>query len=86
MQEDERVELENLRVDENTARGMEVVQMWFWEIEGKILTFRLYHISDYQYLLNTSMGENGRMKTLRNDLLIPRRGFVVEEGQVYANF
>ena len=40
--------------------GIRLFQMWFREIGGKVYTFRMYHVSDYNYLLNVMLLEQDR--------------------------
>lgn len=59
-------------------------QMWFQEIGGKVYTFRMYHVSDYNYLLNVMLLEQDRATQVRAYLLSPRWEFVVTEGEVFT--
>lgn len=64
--------------------GIRLFQMWFREIGGKVYTFRMYHVSDYNYLLNVMLLEQDRATQVRAYLLSPRWEFVVTEGEVFT--
>lgn len=77
----DRVELENAGIDGYGGdNGMDLIQMWFKEIEGKVYTFRLYYVSGYSYMLNVSLLEKSNVKTVRTYLLSPEKAFIVEGG------
>lgn len=77
----DRVELENAGIDGYGGdNGMDLIQMWFKEIEGKVYTFRLYYVSGYSYMLNVSLLEKSSVKTVRTYLLSPEKAFIVEGG------
>lgn len=56
-----------------------LVQMWFKEICGKTYTFRVFHISDYNYIFNVLLLEDGKPTVVRTAMIAPRRKFVVKE-------
>lgn len=60
-----------------------LVQMWFKEIEGKVYTCCLYHVSDYNYMLNVSRLEGDKRNRMRTDIISPQRNFVLVEREVY---
>lgn len=66
--------------------GPELVQLWFKELEGKVYTFCLYHVSDYNYVLNTVLFEENRMSRVRTDILCPQRYFTLTEGERFQSF
>lgn len=74
------VRLSDLSVDEPPQCGVDLVQLWFQEIEGTIYTFRLYHASEYNYLLNVLLLRGGRATMIRTLAMSPTRRFVLEEG------
>lgn len=77
----DRVEFENAGIDGYGGdNGMDLIQMWFKEIEGKVYTFRLYYVSDYSYMLNVSLLEKSNVKMVRTYLLSPEKAFIVEGG------
>ena len=59
----------------------EIVQMWFKEMDGKVYTFCLYHVSDYNYMLNVVRLEGNQVNRIRTDILSPQRGFILTEGE-----
>lgn len=80
----DRVELENAGIDGYGGdNGMDLIQMWFKEIEGKVYTFRLYYVSGYSYMLNVSLLEKSNVKMVRTYLLSPEKKFIVEEGNLF---
>lgn len=79
------VELEDLEVGkyippQNTLR---LVQLWFKEIGGKVFTFRLFYVSDYNYIFNVILVEGNQVTKVRTDIVSPKRGFVLTEGERY---
>lgn len=75
------VELEQLAEDEY-PHGLNLLQMWFHEIDGKVYTFRIYHLSDYNYMLNVILLEGDQVTQICSEILLPQRKFVVTEGEV----
>lgn len=76
------VELEELSKDDGLSH-ISLVQMWFKEICGKTYTFRLYHISDYNYMLNVVLLEKDNVAQISNYIVIPQRKFVLTEGEIF---
>ncbi len=83
LQTDSAVELEQLSEDEGSD-SINLVQMWFKEIDGKIYTFRIYHICDYNYMLNIVLLNKGKVSQLGTYALLPQRRFVLTEGEVFT--
>lgn len=79
-------ELENLRIenDEPPKSRMSLVQLWFKEIGGKVVTFRLYHVSDYNYLLNVILIEGSHITQIETAVCSPHRSFVLLQGQEFT--
>ena len=78
-------ELEQLSIDEGShPLALRLVDMWFKEIDGKTLTFSLYYVSDYSYLLNAVLLEGGEAKPINAWILLPQREFVLSEGEVFS--
>lgn len=78
-------ELEQLSIDEGShPLVLRLVNMWFKEIDGKTLTFSLYYVSDYSYLLNAVLLEGGEAKPINAWILLPQREFVLSEGEVFS--
>lgn len=75
--------LENMEINHDLPDPLrpELVQMWFKEMEGKVYTFCLYHVSDYNYMLNVVRLEGEEVNRIRTDILSPRRHFVLTEGE-----
>ncbi len=65
-------------------RNPVLVQMWFKEMEGKVYTFCLYHVSDYNYMLNVVLLEGNKVNRVRTDILSPQRHFVLTEGEKFV--
>lgn len=86
--DDSAVELNNLEINENNMHQdkPELVQLWFKEIGGKMFTFRLFHTSDYNYMLNVILVEGDQVTQIRNDIFSPQRSFVLTEGERYHTF
>lgn len=76
------VELERLAEDES-PHGLNLIQMWFHEIDGKVYTFRIYHLSDYNYMLNVILLEGDQVTQISSEILLPQRKFVLTEGEVF---
>ena len=64
--------------------GIRLVQMWFQKIDGKVYTFRMYHVSGYNYMLNVMLLEQDKATQVKAYLLSPQREFVVTEGEVFT--
>lgn len=79
-------ELENLRIEnyEPPKSAMCLVQLWFKEIEGQVVTFRLYHVSDYNYLLNVILIEESHITQIKTAVCSPHRTFVLLQGQEFT--
>ena len=76
------VTLRNMELDPYLdSRYPIFVQMWFKEMDGKVYTFCLYHVSDYNYMLNVVRIEGNQVNRIRTDILSPRRSFVLTEGE-----
>lgn len=82
-QDDSYVELENLELGKYLPVDIELEQMWFKKINNKVLTFRIYHISDYNYVLNIVLIEGDNVTQLRTDIFSPQRKFEIVEGELY---
>lgn len=76
-------ELKHLELGKELPLNNELVQMWFKEIDGKIFTFCLYHISDYNYMLKVLLIERDKITDIRTDILSPQRKFALTEGEVF---
>lgn len=81
--QDSVIVLENMELPDYQQADRELVQIWFKEISGKILTFRIYHISDYNYMLNVILVEGDKITQIRNDIFSPRRTMVIREGDIF---
>ncbi len=87
-QADSVVSLDNLSLGVSVPPDYEpmLVQMWFAEIEGKVVTFRVYYFSQYGFLLNAVIIEGEEVLQLRNDIFVPQRGFSITEGQILGGW
>lgn len=87
-QDDLIVTLQNMEIDPNSFASVNrkpaLVQMWFKRMDGKIYTFCLYHVSDYNYMLNVVRFEGNEGNRIRTDILSPQRHFVLTEGERYV--
>lgn len=77
------MELDNLELNNYSPSGTKLVQMWFKEIEQKVFTFRVYHISDYNYMLDVILLEGDKITEIRTDIFSPYRIFKLTEGQEF---
>lgn len=85
-QDDLIVKLQNMEVNyciPDSAKPV-LVQMWFEKMDGKVYTFCLYHVSDYNYMLNVVRFEGNEVNRIRTDILSPQRHFVLTEGERYV--
>lgn len=73
-------ELEEMKVGEYFPI---LVQMWFEEFGGKVLTFQVYHYTDYNYMLHVLMAEGDKVTQVRTDIFSPERSFIVTEGEIF---
>ncbi len=76
--QDERTELEKAEI-ESAVETPRLVQMWFKQIGDKVYSFFLYHVEDYNYVLQTALIEGREISLIRSDMLVPRRHFVISE-------
>lgn len=67
----------------SAAGEISLVQMWFKKIEGKVYTCCLYHVSDYNYVLNIFLLEGDKIIRVRTDMICPQRQFILMEGEGY---
>ena len=74
-------ELDKMRIEESSFGGL--VQMWFEEIGGKVLTFQIYHYTDYSYMLHVLLVEGDKVTQVRTDIFSPERSFIVTEGEIF---
>lgn len=83
-QDDSPIELENLELG-SSPNDIQLEQMWFKRIDGKVLTLRIYHTSDYNYVLNVVLIEGDKVTQLRTDIFSPQRKFKMEESSIFQN-
>lgn len=58
-----------------TCINSSLIQTWFKEIDGKIFTFEIYHINNYNYLLNVILVSGNNSTKIRTDIFSPVRNF-----------
>ncbi|MDE7434805.1 MAG: hypothetical protein K2N01_03130 [Lachnospiraceae bacterium] len=81
---EEVLELENLRIDDGVwPHENELVQLWYKEIEGKIYTFQMFHLSNYNYMLRVVLVEGDQVTQIRREILLPKKGFKLTEGEEF---
>jgi len=71
-------EMEKLEMSNVSEFSNELIQLWFKEIDGKIYTFQIYHLFDYNYMLNVMLVEGNEITQIRKDLLLPKLEFKME--------
>lgn len=76
------MELKELGIDDDGG-WVNLLQMWFEEIDGKVYTFSIYHITDYNYMLEVALLEGDRLTHVKTVLLMPKRKFVLTEGEIF---
>lgn len=76
------MELKELGIDDDGG-WINLLQMWFEEIDGKVYTFSIYHITDYNYMLEVALLEGDRLTHIKTVLLLPKRKFVLTEGEIF---
>lgn len=78
-------ELDKLEIGYSVSIPNEValVQMWFKESGKSVYTCCLYHVSDYNYVLNIVLLEGDEITRIRTDMICPQRSFTLTEGEVY---
>ena len=81
-EKDSVAELEKLSINDDGG-WLNLVQMWFQEIGGKVYTFCVYHITDYNYMLDVVLLEEDRITHVRTVLLLPERKFVLMENDSF---
>ena len=79
------VELDNMKIGEYIPSDSDpiLVQMWFKESKDKVYTFCLYYVCDYNYALNVLLMEGDEVSRIRTDLIVPKREFVLTEGEIF---
>lgn len=78
------LELENMELgDSYFPTNIELVQIWFKKIANKVFTFRIYHISDYNYMLDVSLIEGDKVIQIRNDIFSPQYKFILKENAIF---
>ena len=80
-EEDVFVKMENLSMEEYEP-GIRLMQLWVKEFEDSIYTFRVYHVSDYSYLLNIIKLDEDKVTHIATYALLPEKEFVLIEGEV----
>ena len=81
------MELQSLEVNEMfyDFHDVRIVQLWFQEIDNKIVMFCVSHISDYNYALNVILLEGSNATQIRTDIFAPQRKFEITEGHVFSS-
>ena len=80
-EEDVFVKMENLSMEEYES-GIRLMQLWVKEFEDGIYTFRVYHVSDYGYLLNIIRLDEDKVTHIATYILSPEKEMVLTEGEV----
>ena len=85
-EEDVFVKMENLSMEEYEP-GIRLMQLWvkespFQETDGQSQHFRVYHVSDYSYLLNIIKLDEDKVTHIATYALLPEKEFVLIEGEV----
>ena len=75
---EEMTELEKAEID-GAVQTPRLVQMWFKQIGDKVYSFFLYHVEDYNYVLQTALIVGRDISLIRSDVLVPQRHFVISE-------
>lgn len=79
-------DLTKLEDQSSYGNGIALMQIWFKEFDGKVCTFRIYHICDYTYLLDVVLLEADGMIPIKSYLLAPKRKFVLTEGEPFVTW
>lgn len=72
--------LSNLSVDNRSQEDLRLEQLWFENIDNMTYAFRLYHVSEYNYLLNILLLQGSNVTMIETYALSPMRKFVLTEG------
>lgn len=78
------LELDQLSIKKDNTSCLRMVDVWFKVVDNKTLTFSMYYVSDYSYMLNIVLLEGGEVKPLEAWLLLPKKEFVLIEGEVFT--
>lgn len=62
-----------------------LIQMWFKELDGKVYTFQIYHLENYEYMLNVILIEGNQITQLRKDLLLPQYKIAMTEEEKFCD-
>ena len=85
---DEVLKLENMGLGVDSSYpfglGLEIQQIWFKEISGQVLTFCVYYLSDYNYVLDVILVNGDKITRVRSDVFVPDQSrFVLTEGRIF---
>lgn len=53
-----------------------LIQMWFKEMEGKVYIFRIYSLSDYNYMMSIALVDGSTVRPLKRYFLLPRKNIL----------
>lgn len=56
--------------------GACLIQMWFKEMEGKVYIFRIYNLSDYNYMMSIVLADGSTVRPLKRYFLLPRKNIL----------
>ena len=63
---------------------IEIQQIWFKKINGQVLTFSVYYLSDYNYMLDVILVNGDKVTRVRSDIFTPDQSrFVMTEGRIF---
>ena len=80
----ELLNIPNLESGHSSPAEHNLVQLWFKNIDDRIYTFRIFHISHYNYVLSVILIEGDEVTQIRNDIFSSRREFVLTEGEIFS--
>jgi len=62
-----------------------LTQMWFKELARKVYIFRVYNLSDYNYLMNIAVVKGDKATSVATYFLWPKKQFVLKERHAEKN-
>lgn len=82
---EEVLKLNKLELNKYLPLDRELIQMWFKELDGKVFTFQIFHLDNYNYMMNVILVEGNQVIQIRKELLLPKRKIVMDEGRIQNN-
>lgn len=70
----------------STNNEKQLIQIWFKELDGLVYMFQVFHLSEYNYLLNVACVQGNKVTHVYQELLFPQFGFEIQEGEIWGYY